>query len=428
MKILKNKKNGYTVELEIEEEYAEVEKAIAPAFKEISKDVKVPGFRPGKVTQAIFEQHFGREVLIEKAANLTMNEAYRKAIEEAGLEPVDYPRDIEMKKFEPGKPLGFSLKIDVVPEVKLKKYKGLKAEKENAAVTDADINEQLERIRENFADYQDADRPIKDEDIVSYGIKAFDGEAPVAMWTKERSGTRVGLKSISEEFDQALIGLKKDEVKTFNLKFKADFMVAEVAGKEIKFEVTITEIKEKVLPELNDELAKKAAGKDSLADLKDEIIKHLTEQKKEKVESDFKDKVIGELIKNNPVELPQAMIDSEVGSMMENLKGQLQQSNLKIEDYAAMLGKTVDSFKEEYTPTAADRVKLRLLLKELVKEEEIKPTEEELDKELEKIAKEAGKELAEIKKNLSPTMNNYVSDYLAQDKALDFLLNNVKIK
>lgn len=428
MKITKNKLDGFTVTLEMEEDYAEVEKAMEPAFKEVVKDFKYPGFRPGKIPRPVFEKQFGTAIIVEQASTIVMNECYRKALEETKLLPVDYPKDIKVNKLEKGKPFSFSLKVDIEPEVKAKKYKGLKVEKGDATLKEEEINAQLERLRENFAEFKDADRPVKSEDLVTYSIKAFDGDKAVEIWTKENSGTRVGMKNISEEFDAQLIGMKKNEPKTFTLKMKDDHFVKEVAGKEIRFEVTVTALKEKALPELNDEFAKKVAGKEKLQELIDEIKEHYGKHKAEEVEQKFKDELMKELVKNNDFELPPAMIETETENMLNTLSGQLGQSKLKLEDYAALTGKTLDQMKDEYKTVAADRVKIRLLLKAIAKEEEIKPTDADIDKELEKIANDMKKPLAEVKEKLSEHVREHITGYLTDEKTLEFLVNNAKIK
>lgn len=428
MKVLKNKRDGFTVTLSIEEDYAEIEKAMEPAFKELVKDLKYPGFRPGKIPRQVFETKFGTEVILERASTIVMNEAYRKTIEQEKLDPVDFPKDIKIEKLEKGKPFEFSLRVDVVPEVKVKKYKGLKAEKPETEVKDSEISEQLERLRENYAEYKDVEREVKTDDLVSYSIKAFCEDKLLDFWTKDNSGTKVGLKNISEEFDKELVGMKKNEPKSFTLKFKEDYFVKEAAGKTVKFEVLISSIREKLLPELNDEFAKKIAGKDKLEELKQEIKDHLQKTKTEESQNKFKDNLLKDLLKNNEFDVPQAMIDSETENMLNNFRNQLAQSKLKLEDYAALTGKTAEALKDEYKAIAGDRVKTRLLLQAVAKEENIKPTEEEIDKELEKIAGDMKKPLAEVKEKLSPVVREHISSYLIDEKTLDFLMNNAKIK
>ena len=312
MKVLKNKRNEFTVTLELEADYAEVEKATEPAFKEIVKDAKVPGFRQGKVPRPIFEQYYGKEMLIQRASTIVMNDTYRWAIEEEKLAPVDYPQNVEVKTFEPGKPFTFTMNVDVKPEVKLHKYKGIKVTKDNATVSDDDIQKEIDRMREYSAEYKTADREIQNEDLVAYAIKAFDGETPVDEWTKERSGTRVGANFISEDFDKALLGMKLNETKSFTAKIKADYFVKSVAGKDIKFDVLITEVKERAMPEVNDEFAKKTYGKDTVAEMKAELKANLEKHKSEEVENKFRNDLVEELIKENDLKIPQALVNDKL--------------------------------------------------------------------------------------------------------------------
>ncbi len=428
MKILKNKRNGFTIELEIEEDFSEVEKATEPAFKELVQTVKLPGFRPGKIPRNIFEKNFGNEILLERASTFVMNEAYRKAIEEGKLKPVDYPRDVKVKTFEKDKPFVFTMSVDVAPEVKLHKYKGFKIAKDSAEVKDTDIQAELDRLLESYAEYKDVDRAVQKEDIVNYALKAMDGETPVEMWTREKSGTKVGLAHIAPEFDDELVGMKKGETKKFDIKIKKDHFLKEAAGKNIKFEVTLTDIKERILPELNDEMAKKVSGKETVAELRTEIKDHLEKTRAQDVDSKFREELLKEIIKNNPVELPNAMIETELEAMINNLRNQITNSKLNFEDYLQMMGKNIDQLKEEYKPTAGERVQLRLVLEEIAVAEEIKPSAEDFNKELAKIADSVKKPLEELQKNLSPHLKEHIDKYLIEEKTLEFLVNNAKIK
>lgn len=434
MKVLKNKKTNYTVTLEIEADYADVEKATEPAFQELVKDAKVPGFRQGKVPRNIFEKHYGKEMLINRASVLVMNDCYKQAIESEKLQPVDYPQNVDVQTLEEGKPFIFTLSVDVKPEIKLKKYKGLKVPKESDKVAEADIQKELEHIREYYADYAVVDREVRKDDLAGYAQKAFDGEAPVEELTKEQTGSRVGANFISEEFDNALLGMKLKETKKFTAKIKDDYFSKDLAGKTLTFEVLMTEIKERKLPELNDELAKKASGKETLADLRKDIQEHLEKTKKEQVENEFKTKLVDELIKENEFDIPPVLVEEKLDGMLRELEGDLQQKKLDFERYLQIIGKNKDQVRDEYKPMAEKRARLELLLGEIAEKEEIKPTDLEISAELEKLIKGSRKEeptadeLEKLKKNIPDYTRKYIESYLIREKSMNFLIENAKTK
>lgn len=434
MKVLKNKRNEFTVSLELEADYAEIEKATEPAFKELVKDAKVPGFRPGKVTRPIFEQYYGKEMLIQRASTIVMNETYRQAIEAEKISPVDFPQNVEVKTFEPGKPFVFTLTVEVKPEVKLHKYKGIKVTKDDATVSEEDVNKEIERMREYSAEYKVADRAVKNDDLVAYAIKAFDGETPVEEWTKERSGTRVGANFISEDFDKALLGMKLNETKSFTAKIKADYFVKSVAGKDIKFEVLITEIKERALPEVNDEFAKKVYGKDTVAEMKAELKANLEKHKSEEVENKFRNDLVEELVKENDLKIPQALTNEKLEQMLRGLEGDLRQRKMEINKYLEIMGKTMEQLRAEYLPVAEKRAKLELILEAIAEKEEIKPTEEEYLAEIKKIFKGNKEEepkqedMDKLKASLPESTKKYIEKYLTDEKVNQFIIDNAKIK
>ncbi|GBR73839.1 trigger factor [Candidatus Termititenax aidoneus] len=434
MKILKNKRNNFTVTLEIETDYAAVEKATGPAFQELARDAKVPGFRPGKVPRHIFEKHYGTALLLERASTIVMNDCYRQAIDTEKLQPVDYPRDVEVKTLDKEKGFVFALAIDVKPEVKPEKYKGLKIQRPADQASAEEIEKELAQIREYHAEYKAVDRPAQNEDLVGYAVKAFtlDGQ-PIDALTKERTGTRLGTNFMSPDFDQAVIGMKVNETKKFKVKVNADYFVKEAAGQEIETETLLLEIKERVLPELNDEFIKKISAKQSLAEMRAEIKTNLEKQKKQTADSQAKNNLIEELLKANDFAVPEALVREKVDIMLRNLEADLRNRGLEFAKYLQMAGKTAETLRQDYRPAAEKRAKLDLLLEKIAEKEEIKPSDAEIDAELERILnggrQEALKaeEIEKYKKTLPPAFRENITRYLTEDKTLDFLLNNAKI-
>ena len=434
MKILKNKKDNFTVALELEADYADITKATEPAYKELAKDVKVPGFRQGKVPRNIFEKHYGAEILIQRAATIVMNDCYKQAVETEKLEPVDYPRDVEIKTLAPDKPFVFTLAVDVKPEIKLGKYKGLKIKKESTKVTDEEIDRELNQLREYHAEYKNVERPAQNEDLVGYAIKAFtlDGK-PLDQLTKEKTGTRLGTNFMSEDFDKALQGMSLNETKKFKVKVKADYFVKEAAGQEIECEVLVNEIKERVLPELNDEFIKKVSAKQTVAEMRTEIKTNQETQKKNAADQQVREKLIEELLKENEFVIPEAMVRDKQDILVRNLEMDLRNKGLDFNKYLQIVKKDVKDIREDYKPVAEKRARLDLLIEQIAEKEEIKAAEEDIEAEIVKILNNGRKEplqaeeLEKYKKAVPESMRKQIRAYLVEEKCLEFLTNNAKI-
>ena len=215
MKVLKNKRKDYTVSLEIRTDVENMPDAMDKAFKNIVKDVKIQGFRKGKVPRGVFEKHYGKEVLIQDAVNFLVDDAYRDAIQELELKIVDYPKNIDVDQYVEGKDLTFKCEVDVEPEIKLGKYKGIKASKQPSTATDEKIQEEIDKALEQHAAYEEVEKESEDTDIIQMNMKAsIDGE-PYTPWTRENAGSRIGMANYGEAFDKEVIGLKKGDKKEF---------------------------------------------------------------------------------------------------------------------------------------------------------------------------------------------------------------------
>ncbi|MDR2430841.1 MAG: trigger factor [Candidatus Margulisbacteria bacterium] len=434
MKILKNKKTDFTVTLELEADYTDIEKATEPAYQELVKDAKVPGFRPGKVPRPVFEKHYGREMLVQRASTIVMNDCYKQAVAAEKLEPVDYPKNVEIKTLEKDKPFVFTLAVDVKPEIKLGRYKGLKIKRDAAEVKSEEIDRELNQVREYHAEYKNVERPAQNDDLVGYALKAFalDGR-PLAELAKERTGTRLGTNFMSPDFDREIAGMKINETKKFRCRVNADYFVKSVAGQEIDCEVLLLEIKERVLPELNDEFIKKISAKQTVAEMREEIKTNLTAQKKTAADNQAREKFIEELLKENDFTAPQALIEDKLNVILRNLEIDLRNKGLEFSRYLQALNKDAAALRADYRPVAEKRAKLDLILEKVAEKENVRPTDAEIEAELDKIMNSGRQEplkpaeLAKFKKSLPESARKQIISYLTEDKCLEFLLNNAKI-
>lgn len=434
MKVLKNKRDNFTVTLELEADYADVEKATEPAFRELVKDAKVSGFRQGKVPRNIFEKHYGTDILISRASTIVMNDCYQQAIAVEKIEPIDYPKNVEIKTLSKDQPFVFTLSVDVKPEIKLGKYKGLKVKKDSTEVKPEEIERELNQVREYHAEYKNVERGAQNEDLVGYAIKAFtlDGQ-PLDELTKEKTGTRLGTNFMSPDFDQALLGMKINETKKFKCKVNADYFVKSVAGQEIECEVLLSEVKERILPELNDEFIKKISAKQTVAEMRAEITTNLTAQKKNISDSQAREKLIDELLKENEFTVPAALVEDKLNVILRNLEMDLRNKGLEFSRYLRAMNKDLEGLRADYRPVAEKRAKLDLILEKVSEKEEIKPADADIEAELDKIMNSGRQEplkpeeLEKYKKSLPEGARRQIVAYLTEDKCLEFLLNNAKI-
>jgi len=424
VRIIKNKRTNYTVSIEAEADFAEVDKYIDENYDSIVKDVKLNGFRTGKIPRNIFIQKFGEEYLHHEALYPVINTSYEQILKDEALKVVSAPYDVDVKEIKKGEPVAFSFNVDVEPEVKLKKYKGIKATKESNEVTDKDIEAELDNMKKNYMSLEESTDEIKDSNIVEHTLVATDSDGKsIDIFTKDDFITKVGTGFISEEFDKNLIGLKKDESKTFEVKVKDDHSEKELAGKSLKFEVKVNKVHNEVFPEINDEFIKKVTGKESLAEYKKERMDQIKDIKEKEVDDKFTNDLMEELVSNNKFDIPPSMVDKEVENMINNFAMDLQQRyKTKMDDYLKMINKTIDDLKVEYKESAEKRVKINLILAKLIEQEKIEITDEELNKELDK-------NIPEEHKNNDAFKSYYqtiIKDSLLKEKAVELVKVNSK--
>ncbi|MDA1353991.1 MAG: trigger factor [bacterium] len=428
MKVLKNKRKGYTVSLEIEESHDAIDGALDVAFKKYRKQAQLPGFRKGKLTRSMFEKHFGKEILMDDAINHVVNDAYRAAIEELELPVVDYPTELNVKEYKENQPIVFSLNVDVEPEVKLGKYKGVKVKVEQEKVTDEDVQTEIEATLDRFGEFGTVDEPAKAQDILRFHMKAKLDGVEYELWSRENAGCRLGLGSYGEAFDSELEGAKKDDKKQFSVSYADDFQNTDVAGKKVEFEIEVLDIRRKTLPELTDEFVKEKLDDDvnTVSELKASIRKKKEDELKQQNENKVREAVLDEVTDNSKMEVPKGMVDREVESNIRMLESQLRQSGLDLAKYAELMQKDIEGMKEEMRPTAETRVKRGLAVKAIREKEKIEATDEDVNAEIEKWNSPKFKSIDDLKSNAAVHLDDLRAS-IAEDKTIKMLVSNAKI-
>ena len=402
-----------------------INKGIAEAFVETRKKITVPGFRKGRVPRQIFNQMYGEESLYQDALNKVLPDAYNEAVKETNIQPVDQPK-IDIKSMEKGQPWVLTAEVDVMPEVKLGEYKGMEVPAQDTTVTDADVDDALETKRQQQAELVlKEDKPAEKGDTVVIDYKgSVDGEE-FDGGSAENYSLELGSGSFIPGFEDQLIGHNADEDVDVNVTFPEDYHAKNLAGKDALFKVKIHEIKEKQLPELDDDFAKDVdEDVDTLAELKEKTKKQLQEEKDNQAKAAIEDAAINKAVANAEIQdIPQAMLDDDTNRQMQQYLAGMQQQGISPQMYFQITGTKEEDLKKQFANDAAQRVKTNLVLEAIVDDANLDATDEEIAKEISDLAKQYGMEEDAVKKALS-------KDMLMHDikirKAVDLVADSAK--
>jgi trigger factor len=399
--------------------------ALDEAFKKVSKQVNIPGFRKGKVPRGMFEQRFGVESLYQDALDILLPEVYPQAVEEAGIDPIDRP-EIDVEQIEKGKNLIFTAKVVVKPEVKLGEYKGLEVEKMNAEVSEEDVDAEIKTLQERHAELVVKEEgAVENGDTVVIDFEGFvDGEA-FEGGTAENYTLEIGSGSFIPGFEDQLVGLEAGGEKDVEVTFPEEYHAENLAGKPATFKVKLHEIKAKELPALDDEFAKDVDEEvESLEALKTKTRTRLEETKKAEAENTLRDSLVDKASDNAEVDIPQVLIENEVNRMMQEFEQRLQAQGMNLELYFQFSGQDEDALKEQMKEDASKRVKYNLTLEAIAKAENIEVTDEEVDAEIAKMAEMYNMPVENIKQALGSLEG--LKEDLKVRKAIDVLVENSK--
>ena len=366
------------------EEFA---KGLDSAFKRAVKRVNAPGFRKGKLPRAVFNKMYGEEALYQDAVDAVLPAAYTKAIDELKVSPLAMP-DIDVKEISKENGVSFEAVVTVKPNVELGEYKHLGIKKEEVEVTDADVEERLERLLSNQAEWQIKEGEAKKGDIVVIDFKGFIGDEAFEGGEAKGYELELGSGSFIPGFEDQLEGKVAPVDTEVNVTFPENYQVADLAGKEAKFEVTIHDVKEKVLPELTDdfvkEFSKEAAS--TVAEYKEKLRGEIKVQKEEAAAKAYSDKVISTAVENAKLTVPTKLIDQEVNSMFEQFAGNLSRQGLSFELYEQFTGKGADELKAEMRSDAENKIKTSFVLGEIAEVEKVEVTDADIDAEVKELA------------------------------------------
>lgn len=400
------------------------EEAMVKSYNKNKNSISIQGFRKGKAPRKMVEKLYGPEVFYEDAANFAIPDAYEEAAKGCGLEIVSRP-DFDLVDIGKGKEFIFTATVAVKPEVTLGEYKGIEVEKKVVKVMAADVNAEIERVREqNSRMITVEDRGIKKDDTAVIDFEGFvDGE-PFQGGKGEDYSLVIGSHSFIDTFEDQLIGKKTGEDVEVNVTFPEEYHEASLKGKPALFKVTIKEIKMKELPKLDDEFASEVSEFETLKEYKASVKKNLTERRKEEAKREKENAVVEKVVENITVELPEPMVDEQTQQMIQEFAGRLSQQGLSFEQYMQMTGMTPEALMGQMKPEAEKRIRTRLALEAIVKEEGIKATAKEIEKEIENMASMYQMEVDKVKEMIGDNEKDQIAQDVAVQKAVDFVVKN----
>ncbi len=412
--------------LTIEAGADELEKAIEKAYQKQKNKISIPGFRKGKVPRQMVEKMYGKEVFYEDAANELIPDAYDKALDECEEDIVSSPK-IEVVQIEAGKPFIFTATVALKPDVKLGKYKGVKVDKIDTTVTDEEIDEEINKERENNArNITVEDRPVKDGDMTILDFEGFvDGEAFEGGKGEDYPLT-IGSGAFIPGFEEQLVGAEIGKEVEVKVTFPEDYQAENLQGKEAVFKCTIKEIKEKELPALDDEFASEVSEFETMAEYRENVKKNLTEKKEKDAKNAKEEAAIQAVVEASEMEIPDPMLESQQKQMVDEFAQRITMQGLSMEQYFQFTGTNYQKMVEQVKPQALERIKSRLVLEAVVKAENIEVTQEDYEKELETMAEVYQMEIAKVKDLMGEREKKNIMQDLAVRKAAEFITDNAK--
>ena len=366
------------------EEFA---KGLDQAFKRAVKRVNAPGFRKGKLPRAVFNKMYGEEALFQDAVDFVLPAAYTKAIDELEVSPLAMP-DIDVKEISKEEGVKFEAVVTVKPNVELGEYKNLGLEKDSVEVTDADVEERLDSLLSRQAEWQIKEGESKKGDIVVIDFKGFIGDEAFEGGEAKGYELELGSGSFIPGFEEQLEGKVAPVDTEVNVTFPENYQVADLAGKEAKFEVTIHDVKEKILPELTDEFVKEFSKEaaSTVAEYKEKLKEEIKLEKENLAEKSYSDKVISTAVENAKLSVPEKLVEQEVDSMFEQFTGNLSRQGLSFDLYQQFTGKGEAELKAEMKSDAENKIKTSFVLGEIAEVEKVEVTDADIDAEVKELA------------------------------------------
>jgi len=414
------------VKVTIEVDAAKLDDAIKQAFNKKKGQFNIPGFRKGKVPFQLIAKEYGVEIFYEDAANILIPDAYAEAMKDSDLEIVSRPQ-IDVVQLEKGKDFIFTAELAVKPEVTLGEYKGIEVPKTRVMVKKEEVEAELKKTQEqNAREITIEDRPVKDGDILTIDYSGSADGVKFEGGTAQDQTLVIGSGAFIPGFEEQLIGKELNEETEINVTFPEEYHAPDLAGKEAVFEVKIKGIKEKELPELDDEFASEVSEFETLDEYKADVKEKIRARKKEEAKTERENKIVDAAVEASEMDIPEAMIEEQIQQMTEEFAQRLSYQGLSLEQYLQFTGTDAQKFADDMKPQALKRIQTRLVLEAIVKAENIEATEEDFKAELDKMASMYQMESEQLEKMIQGAQKEQMLSDIAVQKAVDFLVAEAK--
>jgi len=403
--------------LEIEIAPESVQKELDQAYRDLAKRVSIRGFRKGKIPRAVLERYH-RSSIEDEVLQKLIPDSFQQAVKDHGLRAVGQPK-LDDINLDAEKSLRFTATVEVLPEVPLETYGGWELTKDVRAITDADVEREIQELRERHVNLVsiEEDRAAQEGDYVLINFEGFRDGQPVPGSRAENYALTVGSKTVVESVDRGLVGMRKGETQQIPVQFPETYQNRSMAGKEVTFHVTLNEIKERILPDLNDDFAKEAGGVDTLAELRDKIRQNQEAIAEREARRGLHETLVARLIESNPFELPPGMVEAETDALVADLQRQIRPQ----QGEAAPLQIT-EEIRQQLREQAVTRIKRELLIDDIAKREEITVDDSDVEADLKRMAERMDQRLEYIRRQMEQAgALGSIRHNLLADKVLDFV-------
>lgn len=396
-----------------------VDREVEKAYLKLQQEIRLKGFRPGKAPRALLQRYFKAQVE-EDVISALVQDSYPRALDENKMLPVSQPV-IEKGVLEKGKEFSYTASFEIKPVLDVQGYQGLQLEKEKLSITEQDIEQQLKNLQDNHATLKAVEgREARAGDCVVIDYEGSIEGKPFAGSSLKDHLLEIAPESFLPGFSEQLTGLEAGQEKAFALAMPAGYARDDLAGKTIDFKVQLREIKEKILPALDDEFARDLGAYADLADLKEKIRASLTAQRQQQIETGLREKIAGTLIEKNPVEVPPAMIEQQIRNMIVSMQQRLYSQGVNFENFPY----SIEKLSEIYREPAEKQVRTSLLLEAIAGKENITVSEENLENRYGEIAQSLNQEPAAVRKSIEPEL---IKAQLLEEKAIDFIIAHATV-
>ncbi len=414
------------VKLTIEVSAEDFAAALQQAYVKNKGKFAVQGFRKGKVPRPIIERNYGEGIFFEDAFEIVFPDSYSKSVDETGIVPVSRP-EIDLEKISKEEGVVYTAEVFVKPEVKLGEYKGVKAEEKKAEVSDEQVEAELKRTAERNARWVDVDREAQNGDKVGIdysgsvdGVK-FDGG------TADNQVIELGSNTFIPGFEEQVVGMKKEEERDITVTFPEEYRAEQLAGKEAVFHIVLHDVKQKELPELDDDFAQDVSEFDTMDEYRADVHAKLLSHAEEHAKEDTENAVLEEVVKTAEIDIPEPMIENQIDHQLRQLEYSMMYQGIKLQDYLQMTGSKLEDIRAQYRESAEKSVRTQLVVEAIMKAENIEATDEQIAEAIKNRAERAKKDVEEYGKTLSDDERAYIKDNLAYDNTVTFLVENAKL-